>query len=449
VGSILVSACPTPKNLKKSFETALPKGIWQRFHFNDDNPELPLLFLKGGAIVPTGPVVQHVGEAKLTDTITLLVALDDEGRAEGVLYEDDSDGFGFERGNYLLTTYEAQLLSSKSGNDGGEVLVRVARSEGSWSRPARKLQVRLLLGNSTEVVSESTDGEELRIQVPTAAQVDELVANNQKHELVEREKSRSLLDEIFQEHEAVKGPGQAFEPIDMECGNLTLKVVPWIGGRIISMLHTTSGYQWLEGRFESGCYEEYSGSEFRSSGCTEEYKIVRRSVASLDGEELLALEGDIGGGLVMTRDILVGKNSPDKVNITSRIEARSVGAGSGGFSRLVRLRIRPLMRLDHPLKSIVKYTAIDGSQHELRGDMGFGETIIKGSDRPNGEWTLIDTETDLAVINRFDINEVELCVVSWCPASCTFELWSEERPVSKETPIQISHEYEFINNYKA
>lgn len=71
------------------------------------------------------------------------------------MYEDDSDGFGFESGNYLLTTYEAQKLStSKSGNDdGGEVLVRVARSEGNWSRPARKLQVRLLLGNSTEVRS--------------------------------------------------------------------------------------------------------------------------------------------------------------------------------------------------------------------------------------------------------------------------------------------------------
>jgi len=28
----------TPKNLKESFETALPRGIWRRFHFNDDNP---------------------------------------------------------------------------------------------------------------------------------------------------------------------------------------------------------------------------------------------------------------------------------------------------------------------------------------------------------------------------------------------------------------------------
>jgi len=279
--------------------------------------------------------------------------------------------------------------------------------------------------------------------------VDELVENNHKHELVEREKRQSFLDEVFQEHEVIKGAGCVLEPIDLISGHLSLKVVPWIGGRIVSIHHQPSGYQWLEGRFESGCYEEYSGSEWRSPGCTEEYKVVRHSLASLDGQEFLGLEGDIGGGLVMARDILVAKNSPDKLNISSRIEARSVGAGSGGFSRLVRLRIRPLMRLDHPLKSVVRYTSVDGRKHELRGDMGFGETRIEGADRPNGEWTLIDTETDLAVTNRFDLQQVELCVVSWCPGSCTFELWSQERPVSKDTPIEISHEYEFINDYKA
>ena len=41
--------------------------------------ELPLLFLKGGGIVPTGPVIHHTGEAKPTDTVTLLIALDDKG----------------------------------------------------------------------------------------------------------------------------------------------------------------------------------------------------------------------------------------------------------------------------------------------------------------------------------------------------------------------------------
>lgn len=42
--------------------------------------ELPLLFLRGGSIVPTGPVIQCVGEAKPTDTVTLLIALDKNGQ---------------------------------------------------------------------------------------------------------------------------------------------------------------------------------------------------------------------------------------------------------------------------------------------------------------------------------------------------------------------------------
>lgn len=51
--------------------------------YNPDNSflqELPLLYLKGGAIVPTGPVVQSVEETKPTDTVTLLVALDENGK---------------------------------------------------------------------------------------------------------------------------------------------------------------------------------------------------------------------------------------------------------------------------------------------------------------------------------------------------------------------------------
>ena len=87
------------------------------------------------------------------------------------------------------------------------------------------------------------------------------------------ERRASVLDEVFQEHEAVKGVAQNNMPIDLEAGNFVVKVIPWIGGRIISIRHNTN--EWLEGRFESGCYEEYSGSEWRSSGCTEEYKVIR------------------------------------------------------------------------------------------------------------------------------------------------------------------------------
>ncbi|XP_024399119.1 uncharacterized protein [Physcomitrium patens] len=441
LGPILVSVSLTPKNRKENLEGVLPKGIWQRFHFGDDNPELPLLFLKGGAIVPTGPVIQHVGEAKLTDTITLLVALNTEGKAEGMLYEDDGDSFGFKHGKYLLTHYEAQQFKE----DGDEVVVRVVHSEGQWTRPNRKLHVRLLLGSTTEVEGECKDGEELRIKLPSKVEINELVQSNRKINIAEREKSQNLLDVVFEEHDSIKGVGAVLLPIDLQAGNVTVKVVPWIGGRIISMIHKPSGYEWLEGRFESGCYEEYSGNEFRSAGCTEEYKVVKRDMQALDGQEFVSLEGDIGGGLILARDVLVAKNNPDIVSINSRIEARSVGAGSGGFSRLVRLRVHPLMKLVNPLDSVIKFTDINGDHHELRATMEFGEHTYEGTYRPNGEWRLDDTETGLAIINRFDLNQVALCLISWGPGSVTLELWSEERPVSKETPITITHEYEFID----
>lgn len=73
------------------------------------------------------------------------------GKAEGILYEDDGDGFGFKHGKYLLTRYAAHRLSSESGNNGGEVVIRIAHTEGQSSRPNRHLHVRLLLGHSTQV----------------------------------------------------------------------------------------------------------------------------------------------------------------------------------------------------------------------------------------------------------------------------------------------------------
>ena len=47
--------------------------------------------LRGGAILPLGRVVQSTTEA-LLDPLTLMVSLDAEGRAEGVLYEDGGEG---------------------------------------------------------------------------------------------------------------------------------------------------------------------------------------------------------------------------------------------------------------------------------------------------------------------------------------------------------------------
>ncbi len=114
-----------------------PSGIWRELTLVGEDPsqspELPVLKIRGGAIVPLGRVVQSTAEA-LLDPLTLVVSLDAQGRAQGVLYEDDGEGYGYREGDYLLTTYSAEQV-------GNTVEVGVAAAEGQRERPERSVEV--------------------------------------------------------------------------------------------------------------------------------------------------------------------------------------------------------------------------------------------------------------------------------------------------------------------
>lgn len=43
---------------------------------------------------------------------------------------------------------------------------------------------------------------------------------------------------------------------------------------LIICLEFMIGTQWLQSRVEMNGYEEYSGTEYRSAGCTEEYTVL-------------------------------------------------------------------------------------------------------------------------------------------------------------------------------
>lgn len=79
-----------------------------------------------------------------------LCALPLPGKAAGSLYEDGGDGFDFKNGDYLVTHYEAERVPSLKSKD-GEVVIRVASTEGHRERPKRTLHVRLLIGENVEV----------------------------------------------------------------------------------------------------------------------------------------------------------------------------------------------------------------------------------------------------------------------------------------------------------
>ena len=135
----------------------MPEGKWRRVDIVPgaaDDPDQPELYIRPGGIVPVGPVMQYVGEKPL-DPLTLLVRLDENGRAEGSLYEDAGDGFGFREGEYRLTRFRAERA-------GSEVIVTPEIVEGDWGHPERRVEVRLLL-DKTEFRSDGPSGETIRV----------------------------------------------------------------------------------------------------------------------------------------------------------------------------------------------------------------------------------------------------------------------------------------------
>lgn len=431
LGPLLIYTSTMSDKGVDQLQHVLPKGIWLSFDFDDSHPDIPALYLQGGSIIPVGPAIQHVGEVKPTDDLLLLVALDEHGKAKGVLFEDDGDGYEFTRGGYLLTTYVAELESSV-------VTVKISKTEGSLRRPKRQLHVQLLLGGCAKLDAWGIDGEVIQVRMPSEDEVSKLVSASEKQYKIRMESARRIPD--LEKVSGHKGIELSSTPIELKSSVWDLKVVPWIGGRVISMEHLPSGTQWLHSRVEVNGYEEFSGTEYRSAGWSEPYNVIERNLEQAGERESLMLEGDIGGGLVIERQISFPEDNSNIFRIDSRILARKVGAGSGGFSRLVCLRVHPMFTLLHPTESYVSFTSIDGSKHEVWPE--FNEKFFEGGLRPNGEWMLVDKCTGLGLVNRFDVSEVHKCLVHWGTGTVNLELWSEERPVSQQSPLRISHEYE-------
>jgi alpha-glucosidase len=104
VGEDLMAICDVRPDGDAADDTPVrfPARGWRPLTLGEDDPDLPRLRLREGAAIPTGPVMQHSDERPV-DPLIVVAAPDADGRAEGLLYEDAGDGFGFERGEYRLS----------------------------------------------------------------------------------------------------------------------------------------------------------------------------------------------------------------------------------------------------------------------------------------------------------------------------------------------------------
>jgi len=119
----------------------LPEGPWYDHWTNKKyiggtaiSVEAPLdvvpMFVRGGAIIPSGPALNYVGE-KPVDPITFAIYPDNNGLASTSLYEDDGLSPAYKRGAFRRTA-----VSARRGLRG--IVVSVAAPQGSYNPGPRK-----------------------------------------------------------------------------------------------------------------------------------------------------------------------------------------------------------------------------------------------------------------------------------------------------------------------
>lgn len=112
-------------------------GSWQTIDLSAVSPSRddyqPELRQRPGSIIPMAQLAQSTAELR-TDSLTLLVCLDTDGKACGQLYEDAGDGFGYRTGDYLLSQMEATLQKR-------QLTVTLQRAEGQRPEAGRTLRI--------------------------------------------------------------------------------------------------------------------------------------------------------------------------------------------------------------------------------------------------------------------------------------------------------------------
>ncbi|MBN2841463.1 MAG: DUF5110 domain-containing protein [Sedimentisphaerales bacterium] len=124
----------------------LPAGMWQSFSLVgedsvSDKYQCDML-IRGGAIIPLGPVVQSTAQIPTEQQLTLLISLDNEGKAQGNVYEDAGDGYEFQSGQYRNMIFTAE----KTGN---KVIVKCAGQQGQLKQENRLVTIDLLHNGKT------------------------------------------------------------------------------------------------------------------------------------------------------------------------------------------------------------------------------------------------------------------------------------------------------------
>ncbi|MBN1901837.1 DUF5110 domain-containing protein [Candidatus Sumerlaeota bacterium] len=120
----------------------LPEGNWHTISLVGEDSEndayQPEIKIRDGAIVPLTKVIQNTADYS-HDSLYLLISLDDKEKAAGVLYEDEGEGYGYKKGEYLFSSYTAE-------KKGDSVIVRKTKSRGKMKFKDRIINIEVITG---------------------------------------------------------------------------------------------------------------------------------------------------------------------------------------------------------------------------------------------------------------------------------------------------------------
>ena len=97
-------------------EGSIPSGNWRNISINGENTlnhkYHPDLKIRPGAIIPICSPIQSTSEFSL-DTLTLLISLDSNFKAKGLLYTDSGEGYEYQNGEFSLVEFNAEKINSQ------------------------------------------------------------------------------------------------------------------------------------------------------------------------------------------------------------------------------------------------------------------------------------------------------------------------------------------------
>ncbi|WP_179022643.1 TIM-barrel domain-containing protein [Winogradskyella forsetii] len=118
----------------------LPKGDWRSISIvgedSGNDTYQPDIRIRPGAIIPLGNIIQNTTEYSL-DTLTLYISLSDENTAEGSLYHDAGEGYGYSNGEYVILNFTAKASEK-------DVHVNISSISGNYSFQNSIVQVKLI-----------------------------------------------------------------------------------------------------------------------------------------------------------------------------------------------------------------------------------------------------------------------------------------------------------------